>query len=99
MDGPDVRISPDCARTALLCLSLPLLLHAQAQQAEVQQEQDGSDAATVELTAPAPAISNERILGVIPDFQAVDDPKTPYVPLQPRDKWWLFVKESVDPYA
>jgi hypothetical protein len=91
-----VRITAYCARTALLCVSLPLLLHAQAAQA--QPEQDGS-AAPVEPTLPAPTISNERILGVIPDFQTVDDPSTPYVPLRPRDKWWLFVKESVDPFA
>lgn len=89
IDGPDVKIPADCARTALLYILLPLLLHAQ---------QDGS-ASPVETALPAPTISNERILGVIPDFQTVDDPKAPFVPLRPRDKWWLFVKESVDPYA
>jgi hypothetical protein len=50
-------------------------------------------------TEPAPPISNDRILGVIPNFQTVSDPTTPYVPLRVRDKWQLFVKESVDPFA
>jgi hypothetical protein len=44
-------------------------------------------------------ISNERILGVIPNFQAVSDPATPYTPLRKMDKWRLFVKETVDPYT
>ena len=91
-----MKIPANCARTTLLCVCLPLLLNAQAEQAEIQQ--DGS-AAPVESALTAPAISNERILGVIPNFQTVDDPKTPYVPLRVRDKWWLFIKESVDPYA
>lgn len=50
-------------------------------------------------TAGAPAISNERILGIIPNFQTVNDPASPYKPLRVRDKWWLFVKETVDPYT
>jgi hypothetical protein len=44
-------------------------------------------------------ISNERILGVIPNFQTVPDPAAPYKPLRVRDKWKLFVKETVDPYT
>jgi hypothetical protein len=46
-----------------------------------------------------PPISNERILGVIPNFQAVNDPTIPYAPLRVRDKWTLFVKETVDPFT
>jgi hypothetical protein len=45
------------------------------------------------------SISDERILGVIPNFQAVNDPTIPYKPLRTRDKWELFVKESLDPYT
>jgi hypothetical protein len=78
-----VRISADCVRAASLCIALPLLLHSQA---------------TPDAT-PSPAISNDRILGIIPNFQTVSDPKTPYVSLSVGDKWWLFVKESVDPFA
>ncbi len=48
---------------------------------------------------PALPISDDRILGVIPNFQTVSDPGTPYAPLRVRDKWLLFVKETVDPYT
>jgi hypothetical protein len=44
-------------------------------------------------------LNNDRILGVIPNFQTVNDPRKPYVPLRVRDKWILFVKETVDPYT
>ena len=36
---------------------------------------------------------------MIPNFQAVSDPLIPYAPLRIRDKWKLFVKETVDPYT
>jgi hypothetical protein len=74
----------------LVCLVTPLLLHAQTPPDDVP--------APVEAVVPAP-ISNDRILGVIPNFQTVSDPTLPYVPLRVRDKWRLFVKESVDPFA
>jgi hypothetical protein len=45
------------------------------------------------------ALSDERIFGVIPNFQTVSDPNRPYTPLRKRDKWRLFVKESVDPFV
>jgi len=48
---------------------------------------------------PPPGISDERILHVIPNFQAVSDPTTPYVPLRVQDKWRLFVKETLDPFT
>ena len=51
------------------------------------------------LYSQPPAISNERILGIIPNFQTVNDPNVPYKPLRVREKWWLAVKETVDPYT
>ena len=75
----------------LLCLVAPLLLHAQTQPDDI--------APPVEAALRAPPISNDRILGVIPNFQTVSDPTTPYIPLLVRDKWRLFVKESVNPFA
>jgi hypothetical protein len=53
----------------------------------------------VDPAIAASPISNDRILGVIPNFQTVSDPTTSYMPLRVRDKWELFVKESVDPFA
>jgi hypothetical protein len=80
------------ARTAriLLCLATPLLLHSQS----------GADSpAPIQPAQSDAPISNDRILGIIPNFQTVSDPNEPFVPLRVRDKWKLFVKESVDPYA
>ncbi len=80
------------ARTTLTLLGLvtPLLLHSQS-------SADSPDpVAAVQSDSP---ISNDRILGVIPNFQTVSDPSTPYTPLRARDKWKLFMKESVDPFA
>lgn len=46
--------------------------------------------------APAAGIGNQRILGVIPDYQTVDARVT--TPLTARQKWSLALKESVDPF-
>jgi hypothetical protein len=75
----------------LFCVALPTLLHGQTPPTGVPVPVDPAIAAS--------PISNERILGVIPNFQTVSDPKTVYVPLRVRDKWQLFVTESVDPFA
>jgi hypothetical protein len=75
----------------LLCLAPPLLLHSQS-------SADDSPDPIGAIRSDSP-ISNDRILGVIPNFQTVSDPATPYAPLRARDKWKLFVKESVDPFA
>jgi hypothetical protein len=80
------------ARTTriLLGLAAPLLLHSQ----NAVNSPDPTQA--VQSGEP---ISNDRILGIIPNFQTVSDPDKPFVPLRVRDKWKLFVKESVDPFA
>lgn len=74
----------------VLCLCAPLFLHSQilTDSANVIQ--------AVPTTVPE---SYERILGVIPNFQTVSDPTTPYIPLRARDKWKLFVRETVDPFT
>lgn len=51
---------------------------------------------------PAPfgsALGEERILGVIPNYQTVSDPNNHVAPLTVKEKWKLFVKESSDPYT
>jgi hypothetical protein len=54
---------------------------------------------------PAPAarvretgLSANRILGVIPNFQTVDDGSPAAMPLTAGQKWLLFAKETVDPF-
>ena len=47
----------------------------------------------------APEFNNERILGVIPNFQTVNDPQAPYRPLTVKQKFKLFARETVDPFT
>lgn len=44
-------------------------------------------------------LNKERILGVIPDYHTIRDPKTTVAPMTVRQKWQLFLKESVDPFT
>jgi X-X-X-Leu-X-X-Gly heptad repeat protein len=48
---------------------------------------------------PPDGISNDRILGVIPNFATVSDPHQVFSPLTSRQKFTLFVKETADPYT
>jgi hypothetical protein len=77
----------------LLWLAAPLLLHAQSP----CEQYDLPD--PIEAVVSNPAISDDRIFGVIPNFQTVSDPNKPYTPLRVRDKWYLFMKETVDPFT
>ena len=47
---------------------------------------------------PASGANDDRILGIIPNYQTVSDPTKPYTPLTPRQKWGLFVRSSLDPF-
>lgn len=46
----------------------------------------------------APAVNEERILGVIPNFQTVNDPHATVGALTPGQKWLLFGKSTTDPF-
>ena len=46
-----------------------------------------------------PPISNDRILGVIPNFQTVNDPSQNVTPLTVKQKFKLFLRETVDPFT
>lgn len=47
----------------------------------------------------ADAGSDQRILGIIPNYQTVSDPTPTTPPLTPLQKWKLFVRESADPFT
>jgi hypothetical protein len=53
----------------------------------------------IQPVEPVDPISSDRILGVIPNFQTVSDPTVQVAPLTPRQKFTLFVKETVDPFT
>jgi hypothetical protein len=47
---------------------------------------------------PAPVFNEDRIMGVMPDYQTVRDTTRWVAPLSVKDKWILAVKETVDPF-
>jgi hypothetical protein len=81
---------PPCIFGTLLCLCAPLFVLSQT---------PASTAGAIEAVPATLPESYQRILGVIPNFQTVSDPTLPYIPLRARDKWKLFVKETVDPFT
>src|SRR5205085_661208 len=46
----------------------------------------------------AKPLNENRILGVIPDYQTVRDPNAPVAPLTPKQKWSLALRQTVDPF-
>jgi hypothetical protein len=48
--------------------------------------------------APTGPFNEERILGVLPDYQTITDPGRHAVPLTRRQKWSLVWKETSDPF-
>jgi hypothetical protein len=85
----------------LMCvamLSLLVRLHGQ----EIALEPDSPEPRSlqrIQPVEPADPISNDRIMGVIPNFQTVSDPNQKVAPLTGHQKFTLFVKETVDPYT
>lgn len=50
------------------------------------------------VTINAIPLNDQRILGVIPDYQTVNETKGKAAPLTVRQKWDLALKETVDPF-
>ena len=57
-----------------------------------------ADASPDPIAPMAPAINEERILGIMPNYQTVNDPKSRFVPLTKKQKWSLAFKETIDPF-
>ena len=53
-----------------------------------------------QLSIPAlpGGLNDERILGVIPNYQTVNDPDLPVAPLTAKQKFDLFARETLDPF-
>ncbi len=47
----------------------------------------------------AHASDNQRIMGVIPNYQTVSDPTLAYSPISTKEKFNLFLKSTVDPFV
>jgi len=66
--------------------------------AESSPEASAIAPAAPPATATAPALNDERILGVIPNYQTVNDSTVAVPPLTPKQKWDLALKETIDPF-
>ncbi len=44
-------------------------------------------------------LNKDRILGVIPNYLTVEDPDKKVAPLTAKQKYWLFAKETFDPFT
>jgi hypothetical protein len=53
----------------------------------------------VQPIEPVSGISNDRILGILPNFATVSDPNLQVAPLTARQKFTLVLKETVDPFT
>lgn len=51
------------------------------------------------IAPAAPPTPDEHILGIIPNFQTVNDPSQIVTPLTVKQKFQLFLKETVDPFT
>jgi hypothetical protein len=83
-------------------LALALTLPARCQTADAPEVAEAETLAPVipEPMMPAPAAFpyDQRILGVIPDYQTVRDTSHRVPPLTAKEKWILAEKETVDPF-
>ncbi len=59
---------------------------------------DSDEAPPVTPVIPASALNENRIFGVIPDYQTVTDTGNGVKPLTNGQKWTLALKETVDPF-
>jgi len=85
----------DAMRTTLLAAAVLLRMAA----LEGQTTDNSGEPPVIAHPAAQPDFNNDRILGVIPNFQTVEDPRTPYQALAVRQKFKLFVRETVDPFT
>ena len=84
----------DLRKAVLLC-AFPLVFSVFA---AAQSSPAGDEAGIAPAPIPAP-LNNDRILGVIPNYQTVYDPQQNVAPLTVRQKFTLFCKETVDPFT
>jgi hypothetical protein len=66
--------------------------------ARVSSTPSTSPASSASPASPASPTNDNRILGVIPDFQTVRDTTVAVSPLTPKQKWNLAWRENVDPF-
>jgi hypothetical protein len=61
--------------------------------------QTPSDQSVAPSDQPPSTSTDDRIFGIIPNYQTVSDPQQKIVPLTVKQKFGLFAKESFDPFT
>ena len=83
----------------LLLLGIPLFAQEPAQDPDAVGLRSLERIQPVDPISPVDGISNDRIMGVIPNFATVTDPSRSMPPLTAHQKFTLFGKETVDPFT
>ena len=82
----------------LLAMSICLAAAAKAQ-SDGGGDPSGSPIAPAPHPDPiAPAINDQRMFGIMPDYQTVRDPHAKFLPLTVKEKWTLLAKSTIDPF-
>jgi len=88
---------------SILPHSLALLILMYAGQAARAQQPPASGSKTPSSSGSSPVDStqpkNDRILGVLPNYRTVENPRVTMPPLAAKEKFKLAVEDSFDPYA
>ena len=82
-------------------LALPVLLAGASASLPCPAAEAGPDPMAILPAPPEPSLpvaGAERILGVIPNYQTVNDSTVPVAPLTAKQKWALALKETIDPF-
>jgi hypothetical protein len=81
---------------ALILISFPFVEKGKAQNTPT----DSMEIIPVEPARPATALpQDDRIFGIMPNYQTVSDPNQKVVPLTKKQKFELFVRETTDPFT
>ena len=86
--------------TRLLKVALPLAFSLAVCAVCPAQTPMGNDGGFIPPPPPPPPpLTDDRIFGVIPNYQTVNDPQLSVPPLTVGQKFTLFFKETVDPFT
>jgi hypothetical protein len=83
----------------LMAIVLLTPLYGQQETAQDPDPLEPRSLQRIQPVEPVDPISTDRIMGVIPNFSTVSDPTTTPPPLTVRQKFNLFVRETIDPFT
>jgi len=97
MVGGNLR--PSCGRVHIRKITLQLAFSLLVCATSLAQTPLGNDPGFAPPPPPPPIFTDDRIFGVVPNYQTVADPQLNVAPLTVGQKFTLFFKETVDPFT